>query len=161
MADANPPDTNRLRRLPLLLLVAALSLPAAWFGWKYTAGRGQVFVAPRCDSGGEHIGEPLRLGGPGCFALLLDDPVGTLVLLDGSETAADRPITVEMAVHRADADPPRITATHAWRLAPNDDQVLFSAADVRTISEGVAGRYLVTFRVGDEVLGERDFDIVR
>ena len=153
-------DAFRLRRLPLLLLVAAVCLPAAWYAWEYAAGPGQVFVAPRCDSGGEHIGEPLRLGSPGCFALLLDEPAGTLDPETAAGAGDTRRITVEMVVTRTESDPPRVTATHAWRLSPRDDQVLFDAADVRTIADGQTGRYQVTFRIGDTVVGERAFDVV-
>ena len=144
-------ESRGFRRLPLLLLVAALTAPAAWHGWNYLDGRGQVFVAPRCDSGGEHIGEVLHLGQAGCFALLLDDPIGHEAGSAG---------TIEMSVRRTDVDPAKVTATQAWPVARINDQILFNVGDTRTISDGQTGRFTVAFRMGDETLGEREFEVV-
>ena len=140
------PPRSRARKIGLA--IGAL-LAAVLFGFlgRYAAEKGQVFVARRCDSGGEKIDSVMRHGEQCCFALILDDP------LEGKHE-------VEMTVSHLAADGPHVTAVHSWSLKNNYDQVLFSAKDMKDIAQGRSGRFNVSFRIAGDVMGERDFDVV-
>jgi hypothetical protein len=135
----------RRRRIVQALLLA-VALTAIGFTGRYAAEKGQVFVARRCDSGGERIDSVLRHGEQCCFALLLDDA------LKGKHE-------VEMTVSHLTADGPQVTAVHSWSLKNNYDQVLFSAKDMKVVAQGRTGRFNVSFRIEGDVVGERDFDV--
>lgn len=141
-------DPSRKRRRQLGLgLAAAVAVVLTGFLASYAAQKGQVFVARRCDSGGEKVDSVMRHGEQCCFALILDDA------LKGKHE-------VEMTVSHLAADGPHVTAVHSWSLKNNYDQVLFSAKDMKEIAQGRAGRFNVSFRIEGDVVGERDFDVV-
>lgn len=139
------PSRKRWRLLGLGVgLAVALGVTGVLAG--YVAQKGQVFVARRCDSGGEKVDTVMRHGEQCCFALILDDA------LQGKHE-------VEMTVSHLADDGPHVTAVHAWSLRNNYEQVLFSAKDMKEVARGRTGRFNVVFRIEGDVVGERDFDV--